>query len=72
MRCLATFETTHMALKFEKNCRKAGLDVRVIPLPRELSSSCGLACSYPCDSRGAVDEIVRSARIDAAGFYEIE
>jgi hypothetical protein len=61
-----------MTLKFEKNCRKAGLDVRVIPLPRELSSSCGLACSYPCGNREAMEEIVRSARIDVAGFYEIE
>jgi hypothetical protein len=61
-----------MTLKFEKNCRKAGLDVRVIPLPRELSSSCGLACSYPCDKREAMEEIVRAAKIDVAGFHEIE
>lgn len=72
MQCLATFETTHMALKFEKKCRKEGLDVRVIPVPRELSSSCGFACSYPCDDRANVKEIARSARIDVADFHEID
>ncbi len=72
MQCLATFETTHMALKFEKKWRNAGLDVRVIPVPRELSSSCGFACNYPCDERTNVEEIARSERIDVADFHELD
>lgn len=72
MFCLATFETTHMALKFEKNCRKNGLDVRIIPVPRELSSSCGFACSFDCDKKNIVDEIVATSHIDVAGFHEVE
>ncbi len=72
MQCLATFDTTHMALKFEKKCRNAELDVRVIPVPRELSSSCGFACSYPCGERERVEEIARADRIDVADFHEID
>ena len=51
MECLATFDTTHMALFFEKACRASGLDVKIIPVPRQISASCGLACSYPCGER---------------------
>lgn len=72
MRCLAIFETTHAALKFEKNCRKRGMDVRIVPVPRELSSSCGFACSFDCGERTAVDEVLASAHIEASGFYEVE
>ncbi|MDR3354685.1 MAG: DUF3343 domain-containing protein [Synergistaceae bacterium] len=48
MRCIATFETTYMSLKFEKSCLKMGPGVRIIPVPRKLSPSCGFACEYPC------------------------
>lgn len=71
MQCLATFETTHMALKFERKCRALGLDVRVVPVPRELSTSCGFACRYPCGERAAVDDAVATNRIDVAGFHEL-
>ena len=72
MQCLATFETTHMALKFEKSCAKAGLDVRIVPVPRELSSSCGFACKFPCDQRDAVAEITAAKNIEVASYHEMD
>lgn len=71
MECMATFDTTHMSLKFEKKCRAAGLDVRIIPVPRELSSSCGFACRYPCDKKDEVERIVDEYSIDVAGHHEL-
>ena len=71
MECLATFETTHMALLFEKTCRKEGLAVRIVPVPRKLSSSCGLACRYPCDHRGDVERLATEHSIDVAGYHEL-
>ena len=71
MECLATFETTHMALLFEKTCRKEGLAVRIVPVPRKLSSSCGLACRYPCDRRGDVERLAAEHSIDVAGYHEL-
>lgn len=71
MQCLATFETTHMALKFEKKCREHGLEVRISPVPRELSSSCGFACSYPCDARKDVDKIAQDEHVEIAGHHEL-
>jgi hypothetical protein len=69
--CLATFKTTSAALLFERACREAGLDVRVIPVPRKLSSSCGLACGFPCGQRAGVEAVVREGGIDVSGFHEI-
>ncbi len=71
MECLATFDTTHMALLFEKACRGAGLSARIIPVPRELSASCGLACSYPCESEEAVIRICHEKRVETSGFHHI-
>jgi hypothetical protein len=71
MECLATFDTTHMALLFEKACRAQGLSARVVPVPRELSASCGLACTYPCESEETVVEICRVKKVEVAGFHHL-
>lgn len=69
MQCLATFDTTHATLKFEKTCSKAGLDVRIVPVPRELSSSCGFACEYRCELHDRVLEIVKAYKIAVSGYH---
>ena len=69
--CLATFKTTSMALMFERVCRGAGFAARIAPVPRKLSASCGLACEFPCASRGAVEALARERKIDVAGWHEL-
>lgn len=71
MECLATFDTTHMALFFEKACRASGLDVKIIPVPRQISASCGLACSYPCGERGRVEAVVAEKAIEVAEYHKL-
>lgn len=71
MNCLATFETTHMALKFEKTCRKAKLEARIIPVPRELSSSCGFACSYPCEEEDAIRKLAADNSVDVHEYHRM-
>ena len=72
MQCLATFETTHMALRFEKTCRSAGHDVRIIPVPRRLSASCGLACSYPCERKDEIKQLALEKKIDVESTHELD
>jgi hypothetical protein len=71
MECLATFDTTHMALVFEKACRASGLPARIVPVPRELSASCGLACTYPCDQEEAVITLCLNQKIETAGLHHL-
>ena len=72
MRCIATFDVTSMALMFEKACRAEGLSVRVIPVPRQISASCGLACSWPCDKESDVKDVCSRYQIDVASWHELE
>ena len=72
MKCLATFDVTSMALMFEKQCRAAGLEVRVIPVPRQISASCGLACSYPCDKENEIKKICAEKSIEISELHRLE
>ncbi|MBQ6112213.1 MAG: DUF3343 domain-containing protein, partial [Synergistaceae bacterium] len=68
--CLATFKTTSAALMFERTCRSSGIQARIAPVPRKLSSSCGLACEFPCDKRVEVESIANGKKIQVAGYHE--
>ncbi len=57
---------------FERTCRKSGIPARIAPVPRKLSSSCGLACEFPCDKRADVEVIAEEKKINVAGYHDIE
>ncbi|MBQ9904894.1 MAG: DUF3343 domain-containing protein [Synergistaceae bacterium] len=71
MACLATFKTTSAALMFERTCRKSGIAARIAPVPRKLSSSCGLACEFPCDMRKDVEAVAAEKKISVAGYHDV-
>lgn len=72
MNCLATFKTTSMALMFERACRGAGIPARIAPVPRKLSSSCGLACEFPCEAKETVAALAAERKIDVASIHDLE
>ncbi len=72
VRCIATFEVTSMALLFERTCRKHNIAAKVVPVPRKLSSSCGLACEFPCESGDHVRSLCAERKIDVESFHELE
>lgn len=43
---VAIFHSVHRVMKAEKILKLAGLDILLIPVPRQLSSDCGLAIRY--------------------------
>ena len=71
MQCIATFDVTTMALMFEKTCRAEGFSVRIIPVPRQISASCGLACSYPCDREDEILQLCESSHIEIAQCHRL-
>ncbi|MBI5015650.1 MAG: DUF3343 domain-containing protein [Deltaproteobacteria bacterium] len=40
------FHSVHRVMKAEKALKAAGLDVRLMPVPRQLSSDCGLSLAF--------------------------
>jgi len=69
LHCFATFETTHMAILFEKSCKKAGLSVRIVPVPRDISASCGLACRFSLEEEKLVREVATANSIDVLQYH---
>ncbi len=66
-----TFPSTHYALKAEKLCKNDGIQVAMIPLPRELSTDCGVALIVlPEECRNAVD-LLRQEGLSLNGIHRL-
>lgn len=61
---VVAFHTTADAMKMEEECKKAGIEGRLIPVPREISAGCGMAWSSETDRRQALEELMADHRID--------
>ena len=57
------FRGTHQVLSAEKRLKGGGVPLRLIPVPRRLSSDCGLAIRIPLDRRDRAREILSGARL---------
>lgn len=60
---LLTFPSTHYALKAEKTIQGAGLKGRLIPMPREMSSLCGLALELAPATSGRALVLLQEAGV---------
>lgn len=49
MTYIATFFSHFGAIKFKKLCEKQGIAAITMPVPRSLSSSCGICCRFDAD-----------------------
>lgn len=63
---VATFHSVSQALRFEKVLLTQGVTVKLIPVPRVLSSSCGIAARFDEDVFPGITELVQT------GFAELE
>jgi len=64
--------TTSHAIQAEKVLMRAGLEVKLIPTPRHLSSDCGSALRIPLDRREACEEALRRAGVPLARVERLE
>ena len=66
------FHTTSAALRSEKVLKQAGIEIKLIPVPRQLSSDCGISVRFARDLTAKVSQALVDAHIDMVGIYEIE
>ena len=66
---IITFHTTSAAIAMEKHCKANGLPGRLIPVPRSITSDCGIAWSSPPELRSALETAMQEAGIEPAGFH---
>jgi len=57
------FRGTHQVLSAEKHLKKAGVPMRLIPVPKWLTSDCGLAIRIHEGDRGRARAVLSAAKI---------
>jgi len=57
------FRGTHQVMSAEKNLKRAGVPMRLIPVPRRLTSDCGLAIRISHPDRARARKVLSRARI---------
>lgn len=70
--CIITFFTTNYALEFEKKAKEIGMEVKLIPVPRELSSSCGTAARIDCKYEDDIKSFCKSNNIEIDRLYKLK
>jgi hypothetical protein len=63
--------STSYALRAEKVLAKAGIACKLIPVPRQLSSDCGVCVRISRADREAVVQVLGDASAEMAGIYDI-
>lgn len=72
MTYIATFFSHFGAIRFKKLCQGRGWSARVMPVPRDLSSSCGTCVRYEgteiCPSGQMPEEVEQIVEVTASGY----
>lgn len=71
LRLLVTFYTTADAMAMEQRCKTDGLPGRLIPVPRAVTSDCGIAWSCGPELRQTIESALERWKIEDAGIYEM-
>ncbi len=68
---LVTFQSTSHAIRFEKAMRESGYEPFSIPVPREISTSCGIAVRLTGKDANFIKDIVTDSGLQFDKLYEI-
>ncbi|MBU5481245.1 DUF3343 domain-containing protein [Blautia sp. MSJ-19] len=71
-RYLLTFYNTSGAIAVERFCKANGIPGRLIPVPREISASCGLSWAVPAEQREELAEIETEFADEIEGKWTLE
>jgi hypothetical protein len=64
------YSTSH-ALRAEKVLAEMGIDCKLIPVPRQLSSDCGVCVRVRTADRRATERTLKEVGLEIEGVYEI-
>ncbi len=67
--CVIILFSIHFVLKAEKLLLANNIKIDVIPVPRSISSDCGMAIEFPCEEIKKVQELLLQDNIDIARIY---
>ncbi len=64
--------STSAAIRAEKLTQGAGLKVKLIPVPRQLSSDCGISLRFEWDQADVVRSVLEAKGVETQGIHRIE
>ena len=65
------FYSLSNALQAEKEVKKQGMAFKLIPVPRHLSSDCGVCLRFNLPDEPVIRAVLQKAQIDVQGVYEV-
>ena len=69
MKCVFLFESVHRVMGAEKILKEKGIEVDLIPVPREISSDCGVAVELSEESEEKALLILKENKISITERY---
>jgi hypothetical protein len=67
---ILVYSTSH-AIKIEKTLQKAGLTCKLIPVPRHLSSDCGVCVRIRQVDKETTVQALATVRVEIDGIHDI-
>ncbi|MBI5328961.1 MAG: DUF3343 domain-containing protein [Deltaproteobacteria bacterium] len=67
---IATFGSTHKALKAEKVLKEKNVPFKLIPAPKKLAAFCDLAITFEEQNRKTIENAFIDSSIKAAAIYK--
>ncbi|PLX80749.1 MAG: hypothetical protein C0616_07630 [Desulfuromonas sp.] len=69
---VAIFHSVHRVMQAEKALKQARCEMLLIPVPRQLSSDCGLAIRFPGSLKAEVLQALQGAGLEPSELYRRE
>jgi len=68
---VALFHSISGALRAEKLLKAESVPLKLIPVPRHLSSDCGICVRFECADKLKVEEILNKSKLEVQGIHQI-
>ena len=68
--CVAIFQSIHRVMKAEKILKALGHKVLLIPVPRQLTSDCGLAIRFSLELRATIETTLGDAGLAIVELWQ--
>jgi diphthamide biosynthesis methyltransferase len=66
------FASTHFAIRAEKLAKEKGFAVKLIPVPRHLSSDCGVCLRFSWEQKKEIEEILNLAGVRMESIHCVD
>ena len=65
------FPSVHYVLRAEKVIKQKGIPIKVVPVPRHLSSDCGVCIQFPWEEREKIMGCLEEGGVTVEGIHSL-